>query len=247
MTWPHANASCWNLWPHVNSRLSHWILFLSKFSFFSGDVMAFMLVLQLPSDARAPSNWVKVSSTKKTIRYHPPEVLTALDKLLLAKEELAVACRTTWDNFLMGFSKYYAQFRAAVQALAALDCLHSLAILSRNQVTASEVVLLPSASHSIHILCWHFITYSLCICRIMCSQFLLTAMNQVKFISLQVVTRWGKLNIIWYWRLFWSIKTMLDFLWLQTQTYFGWLQVALLPGHLCPAPKFGREFFVSHF
>lgn len=90
--------------------------------------------MQLPSDVRVPLNWVKVSSTKKTIRYHPPEVLKALDELVLAKEELAVTCRTTWDGFLMGFGKYYSQFQAAVQSLAALDCLHSLSTLSRNQV-----------------------------------------------------------------------------------------------------------------
>lgn len=81
-----------------------------------------------------PSNWVKVNSTKKTIRYHPPEVVTALDRLSLAKEELAVVCRAAWDSFLRDFSKHYAEFQAAVQALAALDCLHSLAILSRNKV-----------------------------------------------------------------------------------------------------------------
>ncbi|KAL5981573.1 hypothetical protein ACLOJK_015635 [Asimina triloba] len=90
-------------------------------------------LIELPSDARVPSNWVKVNSTKKTIRYHPPEVLSALDELSLAKEELLIASRTTWDCFLVGFGKYYAEFQAAVQALAALDCLHSLAILSRNQ------------------------------------------------------------------------------------------------------------------
>ncbi|KAI3836345.1 hypothetical protein MKW92_046065, partial [Papaver armeniacum] len=90
-------------------------------------------LIELPSDMRVPSNWVKINSTKKTIRYHPPEVLKALDQLMLAKEELTVACRAAWDSFLDGFGKYYAEFQAAVQALAALDCLHSLAILSRNK------------------------------------------------------------------------------------------------------------------
>ncbi|KAJ1376525.1 P-loop containing nucleoside triphosphate hydrolase [Sesbania bispinosa] len=85
----------------------------------------------LPTDVKVPSNWVKINSTKKTIRYHPPEVVTALDRLSLAKEELTVACRAAWDSFLRDFSKHYAEFQAAVQALAALDCLHSLAILSR--------------------------------------------------------------------------------------------------------------------
>lgn len=83
---------------------------------------------------KVPSNWVKINSTKKAVRYHPPDVLTALDNLALANEELTVACRAAWDSFLSGFSKYYAKFQAAIQALASLDCLHSLAVLSRNKV-----------------------------------------------------------------------------------------------------------------
>lgn len=100
----------------------------------SFDCHLFYFWLQLSTDVKVPSNWIKVNSTKKTIRYHPPEVLTTLDKLSLAKEELTVACRAAWNNFLTDFSKHYAEFQAAVQALAALDCLHSLAILSRNKV-----------------------------------------------------------------------------------------------------------------
>ncbi|KAK2973087.1 hypothetical protein RJ640_023017 [Escallonia rubra] len=90
-------------------------------------------LIELPLDVKVPSNWVKVNSTKKTIRYHPPEVLTALDQLSVANEELNLACRAAWDSFLKAFGKYYPEFQAAVQALAALDCLHSLAILSRNK------------------------------------------------------------------------------------------------------------------
>lgn len=90
--------------------------------------------MQLPCEVKVPSNWVKVNSTKKTIRYHPPEVLTALDQLCLANEELTVANRAAWDSFLRAFSKYYPEFQTAVQALATLDCLHSHAILSRNKV-----------------------------------------------------------------------------------------------------------------
>ncbi|GAU15437.1 hypothetical protein TSUD_44740 [Trifolium subterraneum] len=90
-------------------------------------------LIELSTDVKVPSNWVKVNGTKKTIRYHPPEVVTALDGLSLAKEKLTVACRAAWDSFLRDFSKHYAEFQASIQALAALDCLHSLAILSRNK------------------------------------------------------------------------------------------------------------------
>ncbi|KAM7499639.1 hypothetical protein LguiA_024053 [Lonicera macranthoides] len=90
-------------------------------------------LIELPIDVKVPSDWVKVNSTKKTIRYHPPEVLSALDQLSLANEELTLVCRATWDSFLKVFGGYYSEFQAAVQALAALDCLHSLALLSRNK------------------------------------------------------------------------------------------------------------------
>ncbi|OIW12510.1 hypothetical protein TanjilG_04674 [Lupinus angustifolius] len=90
-------------------------------------------LIEFSTEVKVPLNWVKVNSTKKTIRYHPPEVVAALDKLSLAKEELTVACRAAWDRFLRDYSEHYPEFQAAVQALAALDCLHSLAILSTNK------------------------------------------------------------------------------------------------------------------
>ncbi|KAK9291688.1 hypothetical protein L1049_019637 [Liquidambar formosana] len=108
-------------------------------------------LIELPLDSRVPSNWVKVNSTKKTIRYHPPEVVTALDELSLANEELTVVCRVAWDNFLRAFGKYYAEFQAAVQALAALDCLHSLAILSRNKNYVRPVFVGDNEPVQIHI------------------------------------------------------------------------------------------------
>lgn len=85
-------------------------------------------------DVKVHSNWVKVNSTKKAIRYHAPEVLTALDHLSLANEELLLVCRSTWQNFLNEFGKYYSEFQGAVQAIAALDCLHSLALLATKKV-----------------------------------------------------------------------------------------------------------------
>ena len=92
---------------------------------------------QLPVEKKVPSDWVKVSSTKKANRYHPPEVLKSLDELLLAKEELTVCCRAAWNKYLNGFGKFYGEFQAAVQALASLDCLFSLSTVSRKQVKGS--------------------------------------------------------------------------------------------------------------
>ncbi|XP_004308095.1 PREDICTED: DNA mismatch repair protein MSH3 [Fragaria vesca subsp. vesca] len=108
-------------------------------------------LIELAVDVKVPSNWVKINSTKKTVRYHPPDVLTALDHLALAKEELTIACRAAWDSFLSGFSKYYAEFQAAIQALASLDCLHSLAVLSRNKNYVRPVFVYDDEPVQIHI------------------------------------------------------------------------------------------------
>ncbi|KAL6291484.1 hypothetical protein ACE6H2_008994 [Prunus campanulata] len=108
-------------------------------------------LIELPLDVKVPSNWVKINSTKKTVRYHPPDVLTALDHLALANEKLTIACRAAWDNFLSGFGKYYAEFQAAVQALASLDCLHSLAVLSRNKNYVRPVIVYDDEPVQIHI------------------------------------------------------------------------------------------------
>ncbi|KAL6509318.1 hypothetical protein OROGR_022628 [Orobanche gracilis] len=90
-------------------------------------------LIELSLDVKVPSDWVKVNSTKKTTRYHPPEVLSALHQLTLAKEELSAVCRATWDAFLKTFTGFYSEFQTAVQALATLDCLYSLAMLSKTK------------------------------------------------------------------------------------------------------------------
>ncbi|CAI9767658.1 unnamed protein product [Fraxinus pennsylvanica] len=108
-------------------------------------------LIELPLDVKVPSNWMKVNSTKKSIRYHPPEVSSALDQLLLANEELSVVCRTAWDSFLKTFIGHYSEFQAAVQALAALDCLYALAMLSRDKNYVRPVFVSDEEPVQIHI------------------------------------------------------------------------------------------------
>ncbi|EPS68610.1 hypothetical protein M569_06157 [Genlisea aurea] len=101
-------------------------------------------LIEVPSDAAVPSDWIKVSSTARAVRYHPPQVLRGLDELALANEELVVVCRAAWDGFLRAFVEgCYSDFRAAVQALASLDCLHSLAVLSMTNKSYVRPVFVP--------------------------------------------------------------------------------------------------------
>ncbi|CAH9059472.1 unnamed protein product [Cuscuta epithymum] len=108
-------------------------------------------LIELPLDVKAPLDWMKVNSTKKTIRYHPPEVVTFTEQLSLAKEELTVVCRAAWNEFLTAFGEHYADFQATVQALASLDCLNALAILSRNENYARPVFVNDDEPVQIHI------------------------------------------------------------------------------------------------
>ncbi|KAH9561438.1 hypothetical protein CY35_05G022700 [Sphagnum magellanicum] len=89
-------------------------------------------LVEAPAAQKVPADWIKVNNTKKANLFHPPEVLATLYRLALANEELKVACGQAWDAFLVEFAAYV-DFRAAVHSLAALDCLHSLALVPQNQ------------------------------------------------------------------------------------------------------------------
>lgn len=73
-----------------------------------------------------------MSGTKKVNRFLPPDVKAAETALELASERLALAAAAAWQSFLAEVGGWYAPMRAAVAALAALDCLHSLAAVAAN-------------------------------------------------------------------------------------------------------------------
>lgn len=73
----------------------------------------------------------QVCATKKVCRYHPPEVTQGMAALARAQEQLQAACAAAWSQALRGFTAaHHAAFRAAVDAVAQLDALHSLALVA---------------------------------------------------------------------------------------------------------------------
>lgn len=89
-------------------------------------------LIELPPDVKVPKTWIKVNSTKKFNRYHPPEVLQGVHLLAVAREQHAAACEDAWGTYLGQLGAHYAPLRAAVRALATLDCLLSLASLANS-------------------------------------------------------------------------------------------------------------------
>ena len=77
--------------------------------------------------SKVPASWVKISNTKKCSRFHTPEVIKLLRERDQNKESLAAACEEAFTAFLTEISGHYQALRDAIQSLALLDCLVSLA------------------------------------------------------------------------------------------------------------------------
>ncbi|GAB4814961.1 hypothetical protein N2152v2_002007 [Parachlorella kessleri] len=111
----------------------------------------FLVEVPVELAARVPKDWEKVSSTKKALRFHPPQVKAGVQRLALAREHLQAACAAAWKELLADFSRQYLAVRGAVQALAALDCLNSLASLASNAGYTRPTILDDSAPPQLHI------------------------------------------------------------------------------------------------
>jgi DNA mismatch repair protein MSH3 len=83
-----------------------------------------------PTIKKVPASWIKISGTKKVSRYHPPEVVRFIRERDQHKESLAAACDKAFKDLLSDISQHYQIFRDAIQNLATLDCLLSLATIA---------------------------------------------------------------------------------------------------------------------
>ncbi|KAK3067026.1 Mismatch repair protein msh3, partial [Coniosporium uncinatum] len=80
-----------------------------------------------PPLKNVPASWAKMNGTKKVSRFHTPEVVKLVRERDQHKEALAAACDKAFVDLLAEIGTHYQEFRDAVQSLAVLDCLLSLA------------------------------------------------------------------------------------------------------------------------
>ena len=92
-------------------------------------------LIEVPMDRSCPTTWIKVSSnkSKKVVRYHPPQVTEAAAGLERASERHMLAADAAWKEFLSTFRENYMTFKSATTAIATLDAIHALTVLSRNE------------------------------------------------------------------------------------------------------------------
>ncbi len=80
--------------------------------------------------SKVPKDWIQVNATKVKARFRPPEVAAALGRLQLAREELSAVSGAAWKEFLAEFASNYSLLRPAIELVASLDCLLSLAVVA---------------------------------------------------------------------------------------------------------------------
>ncbi|KAK6179331.1 hypothetical protein SNE40_011718 [Patella caerulea] len=78
-----------------------------------------------------PSDWITISSTKAVTRFHSPFIVSKTQKLSQLKEQLIADANQAWQDFLEQFATDFVRYRKAIQYLATLDCLLSLATIAK--------------------------------------------------------------------------------------------------------------------
>uniref|UniRef100_A0A8D2CSS3 DNA mismatch repair protein MSH3 n=1 Tax=Sciurus vulgaris TaxID=55149 RepID=A0A8D2CSS3_SCIVU len=91
----------------------------------------FMIEIKNSAISCIPTDWVKVGSTKAVSRFHSPFIVENYRHLNQLREQLVLDYNTEWLDFLENFSKHYHSLCKAVDHLATIDCIFSLAKVAK--------------------------------------------------------------------------------------------------------------------
>lgn len=112
-------------------------------------------VIDIPSgkaERLAKPNWTVLSRTKANVRYHTPKIIEASTILAATKERIISASRQAWTAFQQElFQERHEVIKAmkeAVDAVGALDALHSLSMTARRQGYVAPRLVRPHCTRS---------------------------------------------------------------------------------------------------
>jgi len=77
--------------------------------------------------SHVPAEWIRISGTKKSVRFHTPEIVRLQRRRDQHREMLASVASDAFRDFVSKLTLAYVPLRRVVQALATLDALASLA------------------------------------------------------------------------------------------------------------------------
>ncbi|ORY86350.1 muts domain V-domain-containing protein, partial [Protomyces lactucae-debilis] len=92
-------------------------------------------LIELKNDAckLVPKEWKKMSGTKFCSRFHTPRITRLVAERDQRKESLAMECDAAFAAYMKRIAEHYDTLRWIVSCVAELDCLQSLASVSRTQ------------------------------------------------------------------------------------------------------------------
>ncbi|KAJ1532088.1 hypothetical protein ONE63_000717 [Megalurothrips usitatus] len=114
--------------PEISKRLS---LFSVQYTSVSGQ--EYLIEVKNTNAKCVPENWRKISSTKQVGRYRPPAVDRLFGELQRLREMLKAECQLAWIGLLRTFSEQYFKHKQAIQKVATLDVILSLAHVAQQE------------------------------------------------------------------------------------------------------------------
>ncbi|CAO2593009.1 DNA mismatch repair protein Msh3, partial [Lemmus lemmus] len=107
------------------------ILKLPSLQYVTVSGQEFMIEIKNSAVSCIPADWVKVGSTKAVSRFHPPFIVENYRRLNQLREQLVLDCSAEWLAFLENFGEHYHTLCKAVNHLATVDCIFSLARVAK--------------------------------------------------------------------------------------------------------------------
>ncbi|XP_060233754.1 DNA mismatch repair protein Msh3 isoform X1 [Meriones unguiculatus] len=107
------------------------ILKLPSLQYVTVSGQEFMIEMKNSAVSCIPADWVKVGSTKAVSRFHPPFIVENYRRLNQLREQLVLDCSAEWLDFLENFGEHYHTLCKAVNHLATVDCIFSLAKVAK--------------------------------------------------------------------------------------------------------------------
>uniref|UniRef100_A0A8C6H1Q8 DNA mismatch repair protein MSH3 n=1 Tax=Mus spicilegus TaxID=10103 RepID=A0A8C6H1Q8_MUSSI len=107
------------------------ILKLPSLQYVTVSGQEFMIEIKNSAVSCIPADWVKVGSTKAVSRFHPPFIVESYRRLNQLREQLVLDCSAEWLGFLENFGEHYHTLCKAVDHLATVDCIFSLAKVAK--------------------------------------------------------------------------------------------------------------------
>ncbi|KNE71997.1 hypothetical protein AMAG_15940 [Allomyces macrogynus ATCC 38327] len=126
----------------------------------SGTVVAVSgieFMIQVPKSRKVPASWHQVSAIKQVTRFHPPRIVELIKRRDIFAEMLQSRSKEVYRARLRAFSTaVFADMSRAIQRVAEMDCLLSLATVavsqpgySRPEIVDAQVIKLVKARHPV--------------------------------------------------------------------------------------------------